>query len=210
MTGAGEATGDGPLCIARGRRLVGVSGDPPLGRPGFPGGDASTEGTAALDVFLVIGFGLAILLVDRVGRVPLQLTGFAVMTGALCLLAATAQLSGGAEAHLVLVFLGFALFNTFMNMGPNATTFALPAEVFPAEVRAAATASPPDAGSSVPPWAPSSSPYCSRTSARAHCCTASRRPVRWRSSSPCCSASSRPAARSTNSAARRRRRSPPG
>ncbi|MFC5800001.1 MFS transporter [Streptomyces formicae] len=98
---------------------------------------ASTEGTAALDVFLVIGFALAILLVDRVGRVPLQLSGFAVMTGALCLLAATAQLSGGTEAHLVLVFLGFALFNTFMNVGPNATTFALPAEVFPAEVRAA-------------------------------------------------------------------------
>ncbi|MFE7775005.1 MFS transporter [Streptomyces sp. NPDC057445] len=98
---------------------------------------ASTEGTAVLDVFLVIGFALAIVLVDRVGRVPLQLTGFAVMTGALCLLAAVGQLHGGAEAHLALVFTGFALFNTFMNMGPNATTFALPAEVFPSEVRAA-------------------------------------------------------------------------
>jgi predicted MFS family arabinose efflux permease len=32
---------------------------------------------------------------------------------------------------------GFALFNTFMNAGPNATTYALPAEVFPSEVRAA-------------------------------------------------------------------------
>lgn len=98
---------------------------------------ASTEGTAALDVFLVIGFGLAILLVDRVGRVPLQLAGFAVMTGALCLLALSDQLPGGASAHLALVFLGFALFNVFMNMGPNATTFTLPAEVFPADVRAA-------------------------------------------------------------------------
>lgn len=30
-----------------------------------------------------------------------------------------------------------ALFNTFMNAGPNATTYAIPAEVFPSEVRAA-------------------------------------------------------------------------
>ncbi|MEJ8655272.1 MULTISPECIES: MFS transporter [Streptomyces] len=97
---------------------------------------ASTEGTAALDVFLVVGFVLAIVLVDRVGRVPLQLAGFAMMTCALCLLAVSGQLTGGSGSHLVLVFTGFALFNIFMNMGPNATTFALPAEVFPAEVRA--------------------------------------------------------------------------
>ena len=31
----------------------------------------------------------------------------------------------------------FAVFNIFMNVGPNATTYALPAEVFPSEVRAA-------------------------------------------------------------------------
>jgi len=35
------------------------------------------------------------------------------------------------------VFLGFVVFNTFMNLGPNATTYALPAEVFPGELRAA-------------------------------------------------------------------------
>jgi MFS family permease len=99
---------------------------------------ASTEGTALLDVFLVIGFGLAIVLVDRLGRIPLQLTGFAVMTVALCILAVGEQLAGGDNSHIGMVLVGFALFNTFMNMGPNATTFALPAEVFPSEVRAAA------------------------------------------------------------------------
>ncbi|MFF3511773.1 MFS transporter [Streptomyces sp. NPDC002573] len=98
---------------------------------------ASTKGTAVLDVFLVIGFVVAVLLIDRVGRIPLQLTGFAVMAIALCVLASSTQLSGGAKAHLGLVMLGFALFNTFMNLGPNATTFALPAEVFPSEMRAA-------------------------------------------------------------------------
>ncbi|MBJ7519841.1 MAG: MFS transporter [Solirubrobacteraceae bacterium] len=98
---------------------------------------ASTEGTAALDVFLVLGFITAIFLVDKLGRVPLQLVGFAMMGVALALLAIADGLAGGGEDHLWLVFLGFALFNFFMNAGPNATTYALPAEVFPEEVRAA-------------------------------------------------------------------------
>jgi MFS family permease len=96
---------------------------------------ASTKGTAALDVFLVIGFIGAILLVERVGRIPLQLVGFAVMAVALCMLGVAEGLPGG-DDNLALVLIGFALFNTFMNLGPNATTFALPAEVFPADVRA--------------------------------------------------------------------------
>lgn len=98
---------------------------------------ASTEGTAVLDVFLVLGFLSAIFLVDRVGRIPLQLVGFAAMAVALALLAVADGLAGGGDDHLWLVFLGFALFNFFMNAGPNATTYALPAEVFPEEVRAA-------------------------------------------------------------------------
>ncbi|MET9126292.1 MFS transporter [Streptomyces sp. NPDC004528] len=98
---------------------------------------SSTEGTAFLDVFLVVGFALAVVLVDRVGRIRLQLVGFAVMTVALCLLAVADRLPGGGNTHLPLVFVGFALFKTFMNLGPNATTFTLPAEVFPADVRAA-------------------------------------------------------------------------
>jgi MFS family permease len=97
--------------------------------------NASTTGTAVLDVFLAVGFGLAIVLVDRVGRVPLQLTGFLVMALALCALAVAGQLPGGADGHLVMVFVSFGLFNTFMNLGPNATTFTLPAEVFPSEMR---------------------------------------------------------------------------
>ena len=98
---------------------------------------ASTKLTAALDVFLPVGFAIAIYLVDRVGRIPLQIAGFAGMTVALCLLATVELLAGGGESHLALVAIGFAIFNTFMNAGPNATTYALPAEVFPSEVRAA-------------------------------------------------------------------------
>ncbi len=98
---------------------------------------ASTKATAALDVFLPIGFAIAILFVDRIGRVPLQISGFAGMTVALCILASVELLHGGGESHLALVAIGFAIFNTAMNAGPNATTYALPAEVFPSEVRAA-------------------------------------------------------------------------
>lgn len=98
---------------------------------------AATKGTAALDIFLVLGFLAAIYLVDRLGRIPLQLSGFAVMAVALCILAAAELAPGGGDAHLPMVICGFALFNFFMNMGPNATTFALPAEVFPDEIRAA-------------------------------------------------------------------------
>lgn len=98
---------------------------------------ASTKATAALDVFLPLGFAVAIVLVDRLGRIPLQITGFAMMSVALCILAASELLQGGGEAHIPLVVVGFALFNFFMNAGPNATTYALPAEVFPSEIRAA-------------------------------------------------------------------------
>jgi MFS family permease len=98
---------------------------------------AATEATAILDVFLPIGFVIAILTVERVGRVPLQLGGFAVMAVALCILGTAESLEGGGSGHIGMVIAGFALFNTFINAGPNATTYALPAEVFPSEVRAA-------------------------------------------------------------------------
>jgi MFS family permease len=98
---------------------------------------SATKGTAALDVFLVIGFVIAILLVDRLGRIPLQIGGFAVMAVALVILSLAEGLAGGADAHLWMVLVGFARFNTFMNAGPNATTYTLAAEVFPSEFRAA-------------------------------------------------------------------------
>jgi MFS family permease len=98
---------------------------------------SATKGTAALDIFLVIGFAIAIVLVDRWGRIPLQVMGFAVMAVALGILSLAEGLTGGGDAHIGMVFVGFALFNTFMNAGPNATTYTLAAEVFPSEYRAA-------------------------------------------------------------------------
>jgi MFS family permease len=97
---------------------------------------ASTEGALFLDVFLVAGFAVAIWLVDRWGRIRLQILGFAGMTIGLLLLVVAGLLPGGTEQHVPLVFLGFALFNFTVNAGPNPTTFLLPAELFPTSLRA--------------------------------------------------------------------------
>ncbi len=70
---------------------------------------ASTEGAVFLDIFLVVGFGLAIWLVDKWGRIRLQLLGFAGMTIGLLLLVGAGALPGGTQQHVPLVFLGFAL-----------------------------------------------------------------------------------------------------
>ncbi len=53
------------------------------------------------------------------------------------LVLATAELLPQAGSiYVPMVLVGFTIFNLLMNMGPNATTFVLPAELFPTEVRA--------------------------------------------------------------------------
>ena len=96
----------------------------------------ASEGAMALDLFLVVGFLLCIGLIERVGRIRLQLYGFAGMALGLALLAAGAALPGGPQRHLGLIFVGFAMFNLMVNLGPNATTYLLPAELYPTRLRA--------------------------------------------------------------------------
>ncbi|MCS5722641.1 MFS transporter [Herbiconiux sp. CPCC 203407] len=90
----------------------------------------STEGAAFLDVFLVIGFVTAILLVRRLGLLTMQVGGFVVMAAGLVVLAFSLLLPQDSALQLGIVFLGFAAFNLFMNAGPNSTTFALPTVAF--------------------------------------------------------------------------------
>lgn len=96
------------------------------------------EQAAFLDVFLILGFAINILLVDGWGRIKLQVLGFAGMALGLMILATAELLPAGAAGQTPLVLIGFTLFNLLMNMGPNSTTFVLPAELFPTEVRASA------------------------------------------------------------------------
>ena len=92
---------------------------------------ASAKGAAIVNVFLVVGFIGAVALIDRVGRVPLQIVGFVGMAIGLALL----SFAGGSD-QLGLVFAGFILFNLLMNLGPNSTTFLLSGELFPPAIRA--------------------------------------------------------------------------
>jgi MFS family permease len=96
---------------------------------------ASSEGTALLDVFLLVGFALNIWLVERWGRIRLQLLGFLGMAIGLLLLSLSA-FQHSEPRRLAMVLAGFAIFNLMVNAGPNATTYLLPAELFPTELRA--------------------------------------------------------------------------
>ncbi|KAM3529429.1 hypothetical protein NHJ13051_001909 [Beauveria bassiana] len=79
------------------------------------------------------GYWTAMLTVDTVGRKPLQVFGFLLLTAVFCVLGfALDSLNGGST--LALYIIGQFLFNA----GPNTTTFILPAECFPTRYRATA------------------------------------------------------------------------
>ncbi|NJL45914.1 MAG: MFS transporter [Leptolyngbyaceae cyanobacterium SM2_3_12] len=96
----------------------------------------SAQGSAVVDVFLILGFVCAILLVEKLGRIRLQILGFLGMAAGLGLLAASDLLPSGSQGEIALVLAGFLVFNLMMNAGPNATTFLLSGEVFPTAIRA--------------------------------------------------------------------------
>jgi putative MFS transporter len=100
---------------------------------------AAAQGSAAIDLFLLVGFLIGIFAVPRFGRLHMQVVGFAGMTLGMLILLAAVLSGGGASAHIALVFAGFILFNLAMNAGPNATTFTLAPELFPTSVRASAS-----------------------------------------------------------------------
>jgi PHS family inorganic phosphate transporter-like MFS transporter len=90
----------------------------------------------------VPGYWLTIALVDRVGRKTIQLLGFFFMTVFMFALAIPyhhwrGSVCGdrfcGGHHTAFLVLYAFTFF--FSNFGPNATTFIVPAEIFPARIR---------------------------------------------------------------------------
>ena len=96
----------------------------------------SAQGSAIVDLFLIIGFLIAVILIDKVGRISLQITGFLGMTIGLSILAIAGDPTQTENPNLILVFTGFLIFNLLMNAGPNSTTFLLSGEVFPTAIRA--------------------------------------------------------------------------
>jgi MFS transporter, putative metabolite transport protein len=100
---------------------------------------SDAEGSALVDVFLLLGFAASLWAVPKFGRVPMQIAGFGGMAIGMALLLFATLTGDGAQNHLTLVLGGFILFNFAMNVGPNATTFALPPTLFPTAVRASAS-----------------------------------------------------------------------
>ena len=99
----------------------------------------NAQGTAAIDLFLLVGFLVGLWAVPRFGRLHMQVIGFAGMAAGMLILLFAVLTGGGAAAHVAIVFAGFILFNLAMNAGPNATTFALAPELFPTGIRASAS-----------------------------------------------------------------------
>jgi putative MFS transporter len=102
---------------------------------------ADARGSAAIDLFLLLGFLLGIWAVPRFGRIRMQAIGFASMAfGMLLLMFAVRPSNSPAGAgNIPLVFAGFILFNLLMNAGPNSTTFTLAPMLFPTQLRATAS-----------------------------------------------------------------------
>jgi putative MFS transporter len=93
----------------------------------------AARGAALIDILLIVGIVCAILLADRVGRIRLQIIGFVRCATGLLLASFSGFCTG--EPHVLLIFLGFMLFNFMTNLGPNAQTYLLAGEVFPTRVR---------------------------------------------------------------------------
>ncbi len=93
----------------------------------------AAKGAAIMDILLVVGFVGAILLVDKVGRIRMQVLGF--IGCAIGLLLAALSLRPDGSTNMFLIFAGFMLFNFMTNLGPNSMTYLLAGEVFPTRVR---------------------------------------------------------------------------
>ncbi|CAI8603068.1 unnamed protein product [Vicia faba] len=82
----------------------------------------------------VPGYWFTVAFIDRIGRFTIQLMGFFFMTVFMFALAIPYHhwtLSGNQIGFVVMYSLTFF----FANFGPNATTFVVPAEIFPARLR---------------------------------------------------------------------------
>lgn len=97
---------------------------------------ANALDSGKVDIFLLLGSVLSLWAVPWLGRIHMQMIGFGGMALGMGLLYLATGMTGGATAHLQLILIGFMVFNLFMTAGPNATTFILPTEMYPTQVRA--------------------------------------------------------------------------
>lgn len=82
----------------------------------------------------VPGYWFTVFLIDRIGRFTIQILGFAMMTIFMFALALPYNHWTHPDNRIGFVVM-YALTFFFANFGPNATTFVVPAEIFPARLR---------------------------------------------------------------------------
>ncbi|XP_027095171.1 inorganic phosphate transporter 1-4-like [Coffea arabica] len=82
----------------------------------------------------VPGYWFTVALIDRMGRFAIQLLGFTMMTAFMFALAFPYDHWTQPGHHIPFVVM-YSLTFFFANFGPNATTFVVPAEIFPARFR---------------------------------------------------------------------------
>ncbi|MBW4029410.1 MAG: MFS transporter [Acidobacteria bacterium] len=82
-------------------------------------------------VFAVPGYALAVWRMDRIGHRRLQVIGFGVMATCFLVLAAVPAFTTMVGPFIAI----FGVSYLFTEFGPNTTTFVLPSEVFPVEMR---------------------------------------------------------------------------
>jgi len=93
----------------------------------------AAKGSAVMDFFFFAGIVAAILLVERFGRIRLQIVGFIGCAAGLLLAALSIRPDGSND--MTLLFGGFILFYFMTNLGPNAMTYLIAGEVFPTNIR---------------------------------------------------------------------------
>ncbi len=83
---------------------------------------------------LIPGYWVCFLFIDRVGRKPIQLMGFILLTIIfICMgFGYDRMINHGARGAFVTLY---CLANFFQNFGPNTTTFIIPGEIFPTRYR---------------------------------------------------------------------------
>ncbi|MGC8537643.1 MAG: MFS transporter [Candidatus Micrarchaeia archaeon] len=106
-----------------------------IGLFGFSGLLAATKTSAVvLVLFAVPGYWIAVSLIDREGRKPIQYIGFLVTGIAFIVLALAGRYILAISS--VLFFFIYGLTFLFTNYGPNTTTYVYPAELYPTQYRA--------------------------------------------------------------------------
>ncbi|KAI9330756.1 major facilitator superfamily domain-containing protein [Obelidium mucronatum] len=81
----------------------------------------------------VPGYWFTVALIEKMGRKPIQIMGFAVITICLAILAATWDTISTNQIGFMAVF---TISQFFFQFGPNTTTFVIPGEVFPTRFKA--------------------------------------------------------------------------